>query len=39
MGALPWAIVAFIVFLIVRKIVRKRRAAKVQAASAKTKEK
>jgi hypothetical protein len=34
-GALPWAVVAYIVFLIVRRIVRKRRLKKEQAASAK----
>jgi hypothetical protein len=37
MGVLPWAVVAFIVFLIVRRIVRKRRAGAEQAVSAKTK--
>ncbi len=36
-GALPWAVIAYIVFLIVRKIVRKRRANKEQAPPAKTK--
>ena len=39
MGALPWAIVAYVIFIIVRKIVRKRRAAKGQPVSAKAKEK
>jgi hypothetical protein len=39
MGAIPWAVVGYIVFVIVRKIVRKRRAAATQAGSAKTKSK
>ncbi len=39
MGALPWAVVAYIIFVIVRKVVRKRRAGAQQAVSAKTKSK
>jgi hypothetical protein len=39
MGVLPWAIVGYVVFLIVRKIVRKRRARAQQTVSAKTKTK
>jgi hypothetical protein len=37
MGALPWAVIAYIIFVIVRKIVRRRRAKTEQAATAKTK--
>lgn len=39
MGVIPWAIVAYIVFLIARKIIRKRQAKTQQAVSAKPKTK
>lgn len=39
MGALPWAVIGFIIFVIVRKIIRKRRATTAQAAAAKPKAK
>jgi hypothetical protein len=39
MGVLPWAVIAFVVFLIVRRIIRKRRAAAQQAAATKGKTK